>query len=300
MCALGKHEVPRYSGVDAADMLCLMEQRLGDQKCERSNYYSFNAQPATVSGQRKTPFPFLKFYLSGHSEIQDERGAVISKTEAGELAVFAPGSYANVQFTGPTSFFRVTLLPQESFLAFNDISAVSPGDREPRVEQVTAHVLKGSPSRLIRELFVRLERWPTPADRASLWQLMVREWGACLKEAAAKTRDSAGQRLQQRRSEVMDYLESNAHRLINRESVAGSLGISVGELSRLFQRTGDESFTETLNRVRVEHAKSWLSTCAVSVADVAARCGFSSANYFAQVFRRFEGISPQKWVQGMR
>lgn len=295
MGAKKQHEVPPYQVIDARLMADWIRSKVLSTVCQRASHYSFKAQPATMCGQRRTLYPFLKFYLSGSSQIQNEEGEVVMEAQRGDLTVFAAETCANVQFTGPISFFRVTMLPEETFLAFNFIARIAPGDFGPREEQVMAYVLKEPPSRLIRELLTRLESWPAQEDRASVWRLMLREWCGSLSKQISKTSDSAEIRLRTRRSEVMDYLEANAHRLINRQSVAEALGISPGELSRLFQRTGEESFTETLNRIRLEHAKNWLRRDGMSVADVAARCGFSSANYFAQVFRRAEGVGPQAW-----
>lgn len=59
---------------------------------------------------------------------------------------------------------------------------------------------------------------------------------------------------------------------------------------------GGRTFTEVMNQARVEHAKGlMLADAHRRLEDVAASSGFSSASFFARVFKALEGQTPTQW-----
>jgi AraC-like DNA-binding protein len=75
---------------------------------------------------------------------------------------------------------------------------------------------------------------------------------------------------------------------LNADEVAAAAGISGRQLSRVFAAAGTSVPGHILAR-RLELAYSILPT-AENVADVAARCGFTSASYFSHMFRQHFGL----------
>jgi len=51
-------------------------------------------------------------------------------------------------------------------------------------------------------------------------------------------------------------------------------------------------------RVRLAHARALLRTTTLTVGDVAAECGFGSAQRFHEVFRKAESVSPGSYRRG--
>jgi len=81
---------------------------------------------------------------------------------------------------------------------------------------------------------------------------------------------------------------------LSAEQVAAAAGISERQLSRVFAADGTSVPRYILTR-RLQFAYSILSAPQAAdknetVADVAARCGFTSANYFSHVFRQHFGL----------
>jgi len=66
--------------------------------------------------------------------------------------------------------------------------------------------------------------------------------------------------------------------------IAAAIGISERQLSRVFAADGTSVPRHILSR-RLQLARLVLSSEAVTVADVAARCGFTSVTYFSHAFR---------------
>ena len=63
---------------------------------------------------------------------------------------------------------------------------------------------------------------------------------------------------------------------------------------RFHQSTG-KSILQSIIEVRINESKRLLQSTSLSVTDIANRCGFSSANYFKNVFVRTVGTSPRDW-----
>ncbi len=79
------------------------------------------------------------------------------------------------------------------------------------------------------------------------------------------------------------------------QSVASALSISTGHLSRIFRRCTGETFERYVVQRRVELAKTMLLNPLYNVSEIALRCGFSDATYFAKVFRKATGCSPTEF-----
>ncbi|CAM3101374.1 helix-turn-helix domain-containing protein [Rariglobus hedericola] len=283
-------DVPQSEAVSVEQAAEWM-RKLAETPCADARAWHFHGQPEGIGGHRLTRRPFLKFFLAGSARLRDARGETVRVMQPGELAYFPPGTYSNIHYTGPVRFFRVTLLQDMTFFAWSEITEVKPDSGDQQSGRLRGISLTRRPSGLTRALLSRLERWSGAAAAAELWPVLCREWVEQLHapEMDGRARERA------RHWEILRYLEENAHEPINRKSTAQALGLSVGHVSRVFRRAGEDNFNTALLRLRLEHAKALLRKGNLPVSEIAPRCGFTSANYFAQVFRRVEGLSPQAW-----
>lgn len=87
---------------------------------------------------------------------------------------------------------------------------------------------------------------------------------------------------------------------ISEEELAKRLFVSRRQLSRIMREYYSMTFTEKLNDLRAEYAKTLLMTTDMTVAAIAESCGFSSAQYFYKVFTKKYGIPPAKLRRGLR
>ena len=76
------------------------------------------------------------------------------------------------------------------------------------------------------------------------------------------------------------------------DQVSGHVGISPQHLSRLFREEMETSFTRYLTENRIDRACRLLEETPLGIAEIADRCGYADANYFAKVFRKYRGVSP--------
>lgn len=97
---------------------------------------------------------------------------------------------------------------------------------------------------------------------------------------------------------AVNYIRDNYHSICL-EDVAAAVGLNPTYFSRIFKEETGKSYTEYLNRIRVEVSKELLKK-GVPLAQIAQRVGFNDQSYFTTIFKKYEGVSPRKWLQGKR
>lgn len=112
-----------------------------------------------------------------------------------------------------------------------------------------------------------------------------------LKVAVAPRRGKAGHTWQAMRV----WLEENLHGRVTRNDLAREFRLHPNHVSRLFRQQGGMSLSGYLARARIERACHLLSNPRLTVAEVAAQCGFSGSKHFIHVFRQQTGTTPGRY-----
>lgn len=79
--------------------------------------------------------------------------------------------------------------------------------------------------------------------------------------------------------------------------IAEELGIKEKYVSQLFKEQLGESFTQHLERLRMEEARTLLGDPEVPVQDISRLCGYAAPNTFYKAFKRYYGVSPTVYRQ---
>lgn len=98
---------------------------------------------------------------------------------------------------------------------------------------------------------------------------------------------------QERRAK--EYLSANLGSKGSLKEIAAQCGLSIGHFSRSFKETIGIAPHQWLIQRRIEVAKTFLVVPALSLAEVALKCGFADQSHFTRVFTRIVGISPGAW-----
>jgi AraC family cel operon transcriptional repressor len=72
-------------------------------------------------------------------------------------------------------------------------------------------------------------------------------------------------------------------------------GVTRAHLTRTLKFYRQQTPTEFINEVRLNHAAMLLATTPADILDVAADCGFDNLSYFYRRFRRQFGKPPRVW-----
>ncbi|NIZ19460.1 AraC family transcriptional regulator [Entomospira culicis] len=96
------------------------------------------------------------------------------------------------------------------------------------------------------------------------------------------------------------YMHQNFSKNITLEEVSKIAKLSPSYFSRLFKTEMGLSFTEYLNRIRINESKRKLKFTNLTLFEIANICGFSDQSYFTKIFKRAEGISPGRYRQSQK
>ena len=95
---------------------------------------------------------------------------------------------------------------------------------------------------------------------------------------------------------ILDNLSDTA---LSVQSIAAHVGLSENYLSALFKRETGVNLHRAIIDLRIDRAK-YLLLNGYRLAEVAARCGFSSPAYFHSVFKKQTGLSPAAFIEKHR
>jgi AraC family transcriptional regulator len=98
---------------------------------------------------------------------------------------------------------------------------------------------------------------------------------------------------QMRRStELLDaHLDGN----LSVQELADACGLSLGHFARAFAKTFGRSPHRWLTERRVDRARDFVLNSRLSLAEIAALCGFADQSALCRSFKRIHGISPGAW-----
>ena len=94
---------------------------------------------------------------------------------------------------------------------------------------------------------------------------------------------------------AMEYVQKNYFSIQSLDDVASALFISKYHLCHLFSKYVEVSFNNYLNSIRLKNASQLLINTNQTISEIATGCGFSTATYFCQVFKKEFGSSPLKY-----
>lgn len=94
---------------------------------------------------------------------------------------------------------------------------------------------------------------------------------------------------------VLSYIARHFTEELSLKRLAKELGICTAALTRLFAQNIHCSFTEYVNELRIEYAKSFLRLDSYSIHEIARLCGYKSDRTFFRNFRRHSGMTPGEY-----
>ena len=96
-------------------------------------------------------------------------------------------------------------------------------------------------------------------------------------------------------SKALSYLSEHYMDKITLRDLASRLFVSDSYLSKLFRQELGTSFTDYLNKNRVEHSIELMQTTDLSLLEISGMVGFEDQSYFTKVFKRITGETPRQY-----
>lgn len=117
-----------------------------------------------------------------------------------------------------------------------------------------------------------------------------------LTRAVARYTDMVSEKVDGRQraavNRAISYVKSRLAEKVTLADAAGRAGFSGSHFSRLFKAEMGCTFSEYVNRLRVEQSKALLLTGRMSVQEVGDAVGYGEQSYFIRVFRKQTGVTP--------
>ncbi|MDG0790372.1 AraC family transcriptional regulator [Cohnella ginsengisoli] len=101
-------------------------------------------------------------------------------------------------------------------------------------------------------------------------------------------------------SQAIELILEKYQGYITLELAAGAIGLNPSYLSRIFKEETHATFSEYLNRVRIDVSCKLLESGRYSIKQISTQAGFANYNYFFKVFKEMKGITPQAYLNGDR
>lgn len=99
---------------------------------------------------------------------------------------------------------------------------------------------------------------------------------------------------------LLSALNAHYDEPLSLEKLAGLVGLSRESCCRFFKRMTGETLSQYLEDYRVEKGLSLLTSGAMSVTEVALRCGFSNVGRFSAAFARRMHCTPRDYLRSLR
>lgn len=93
-------------------------------------------------------------------------------------------------------------------------------------------------------------------------------------------------------NKMIDYIQENSSEQLNLKQVADEFHVSYSYLSTYLSHKLGLGFSEYLNKLRVETAKTMLQNTEFSVSEICGKVGYLDQSYFSKVFKKMVGVSP--------
>lgn len=93
---------------------------------------------------------------------------------------------------------------------------------------------------------------------------------------------------------VLQYIQQN-YRTVTLSSLAKVFHFSETYLSKLIRKKMNQSFTEVLRALKMNHALEYLQNTSMKVSEIADAVGYDSVDHFSRTFRKVYGVPPQEY-----
>lgn len=228
----------------------------------------------------------MEWWCGGRNAVEQPR--------AGSLILLPEGTRDRLRWQGESERLIVSVAP-----ALMQRAAVDSGLPTAPEMAMRWHLQDDGLRGLLTEMGREAEAgWPAGSLYGELLGLSLAQW--LLRRyslGALPIRNVRGGMPLPRMRRVLEFVEAHLHEDLHLDGLAAEAGLSAFHFARMFRdSTGVTPHQYVLER-RVARAQTLLSLGRLTVGEVAAESGFSSATNFIRSFRQRVGVSPGGWMR---
>lgn len=98
----------------------------------------------------------------------------------------------------------------------------------------------------------------------------------------------------------MNFITFHYSSKLSLDTIANACSVSPTYLATIFKKETGMTLTAYINNIRIQQAKILLNSTNLSIQEIAARCGFTDANYFTRLFRKSCDQTPSEYRNVLR
>ncbi len=98
---------------------------------------------------------------------------------------------------------------------------------------------------------------------------------------------------------VITLIDSDLTMDLGLQAIADTLRVNPSYLSSSFKKETGSTLTDYVNRKRIDHALLLLNSTTMQVQTIAQHCGILDVNYFTKLFKKYIGITPKEYRNGI-
>ena len=135
---------------------------------------------------------------------------------------------------------------------------------------------------------------------AAYYESFYREAMAEVIEELRGLSDGAWVHKNKRMDLILEYIQEHYQEDLKLDMVADVFALNYNYLSGWFNQNMQESFSDYVNRVRIEKACAFLEDAEIAISEVSHMVGYSEHSYFCRVFKKYTGKTPSEWRRDKR
>lgn len=98
----------------------------------------------------------------------------------------------------------------------------------------------------------------------------------------------------------LDYIHQNYHQPLNLHLLSDYLNLNTCYFCVLFKNQTNLTFSQYLNKVRINESKKLLETTNHSIIDISLAVGFNNHNHFSATFKKLTGVTPTAYKNQLK
>lgn len=95
--------------------------------------------------------------------------------------------------------------------------------------------------------------------------------------------------------DIRIYLEAHVYDKLSLEMLSEEFHFGVSTLCNIYKKTTNETIMHSFLLLKIEEAKRLLREAELPIAEISARLGFETPQYFSRIFSRYTGMSPKSF-----
>ena len=95
--------------------------------------------------------------------------------------------------------------------------------------------------------------------------------------------------------DLIDYIELNLYSKVTIDTLSRKFSYDRYYLMKLFKREMGISIIDCINRLRIYHSIEQIQSTDFSLTRISINCGFSSLEYFSEIFHQVMGVSAKEY-----